>query len=137
MMIKWAVKTADYYNDECYKDSLETSIKLFDTEKEAIDELMRIIRNDWTTEVYVGGEVKSLADCRGMSEYESSKYSQWSYSGDGKIAWAFDESGSGHKGEVVEVAVGVDLSEDLARDNANDSSYCGPIIADEEYSLKP
>ena len=102
-MKKWAVQTVDYYECECYRDSLEMGLKLFDTRLEAIDELNRVIRQDWTTEVEVDGETKMLADCYGMSETDSVKYSSWYYSEDGTLAWSFWDNGSGHKGEVVEV----------------------------------
>ena len=102
-MTKWAVQTVDYYEPECYRDPIETGLKLFDTRLEAIDELNRVIREDWTTEVEVDGETKMLADCYGMSEDYSVKYSSWYYSDDGTLAWSFYDNGSGHKGEVVEV----------------------------------
>lgn len=102
-MKKWAVQTVDYYECECYRDSLEMGLKLFKTKLEALNELNRVIREDWTTEVEVNGETKKLADCPGMSETDSVKYSSWYYSEDGALAWSFYDNGSGHKGEVVEV----------------------------------
>lgn len=104
-MIKWAVQTVDYYESECYRDTLEMDVKLYDSKLDAIDELERIIRDDWTTEVDVDGETKMLADCRGMSETDSVKYSSWHYSEDGTLAWSFYDNGSGHKGEIVEIEV--------------------------------
>ena len=104
-MKKWAVQTVDYYEPECYRDMLETDVSLFDTRRDAIRELNRTIRDDWTTEVDVGGETKMLADCQGMSETDSVKYSSWYYSEDGTIAWSFYDNGCGHKGEVVEIEV--------------------------------
>ena len=104
-MSRWAVKTADYYDGECYRDTLETDVSLFETRREAILELNRVIRDDWTTEVDVDGETKMLADCQGMSETDIVKYSAWHYSEDGTIAWAFIDNVSGHKGKVVEIEV--------------------------------
>ena len=103
-MTKWAVQTVDYYEQECYRDSIEMDIRLFDTKLEAVEELNRIIRDDWTTEVDVDGDVRMLADCPGKSEMESEKYSSWYYSEYGTWAWAFNSSG-GHKGEVFEIEV--------------------------------
>lgn len=104
-MTKWAVETVDYYDSECYRDTLEMGLSLFDTRRDAIRELNRVILDDWTTEVDVDGEKKMLADCQGMSETDSVKYSSWYYSGDGTIAWAFYPSGGGHKAEVFEIDV--------------------------------
>lgn len=106
-MTKWAVKTVDYYADECYKDSLWVEVRLFDTKSEAVEYLNSVIRDGWTTEVCVDGEIQSLAYCRGKSEVDSVKYSAWYYSEDGETAWAFYSDGSGHKGEVVEMEVEV------------------------------
>ena len=100
---RWAFRTVDYYESECYRDSLEMGLKLFDSKLKAMEELNRVIREDWTTEVDVNGETKMLADCYGMSEDDSIKYSAWYYSEDGMLAWSFYDNGSGHKGEVVEV----------------------------------
>ena len=109
---KWAVQTVDYYEGENYRDSLEMAVKLFNTEEEAIRELNRAIRCDWTTEVVVDEEYVYLADCRGMSELvDSVKYSEWYYSDDGKLAWAFYGAGSGHKGEVFEVELEIKKDE--------------------------
>lgn len=109
---KWAVQTVDYYEGETYRDSLEMDVKLFNTEEEAIRELNRAIRCDWTTEVVVDEEYVYLADCRGMSEQiDSVKYSEWYYSDDGKLAWAFYGAGSGHKGKVVEVELEIKEAE--------------------------
>ena len=102
-MKKWAVRTVDYYESECYRDSLEMGLKLFKTKLEAVEELNRVIREDWTTEVEVDGDTRMLADCPGMSETDSVKYSSWYYSEDGTLAWSFYGNGSGHKGEVIEV----------------------------------
>lgn len=104
-MTKWAVQTVDYYDSECYRDTLEAGVDLFDSRRDAIRELNRVIREDWTTEVDVDGETKMLADCQGMSETDSVKYSAWYYSEDGMVAWAFCDNGSGHKGEVFEIEV--------------------------------
>ena len=45
-MKKWAVQAADYYESECYRDTLEMDVKLYDSKLDAIDELERIIRDD-------------------------------------------------------------------------------------------
>ena len=102
-MKKWAVQTVDYYESACYRDSLEMGLKLFKTKLEAVEELNRVIREDWTTEVEVDGNTRKLADCPGMSETDSVKYSSWYYSEDGTLAWSFCDNGSGHKGEVIEL----------------------------------
>lgn len=104
---KWCVQTIDYYAEESYRNTLEGCVKHFDTEAEAIAELERAIREDWTSEVGVDDEVVSLADLRGRSACDSVKYSEWNYSEDGKTAWVFYSTGSGHKGEVFEVEIEV------------------------------
>lgn len=102
-MKRWAVQTVDYYESECYRDSLELGLNLFATKLDAVKELNRVIREYWKAEVYVDGDHRNLADCIGMSETGSVKYSSWNYSDDGTTAWSFDDSGNGHKGEVVEL----------------------------------
>ena len=102
----WIVKVAYYYAEECYRDTLETYVTVCKTEEAAVKVLKAIIRNDWTAEVCIDGVVKSLADCRGMSENgDMSKHSSWYYSEDGKKAWCFVSTGSGYKGEVVKLEV--------------------------------
>lgn len=102
----WIVKVACYYSEECYRDALETDVTVCKTEKAAVNALEEIIRDDWTAEVCIDGGVKSLADCRGMSENgEFSKHSSWYYSEDGKKVWFFGSTGSGYKGEVVKLEV--------------------------------
>lgn len=102
----WIVKVAYYYAEECCRDTLETDVKVCATEAEAVKELDYVIRHDWTAEVSVDGEAKSLADCRGMSEDDDSpKYASWYCSEDGKKAWFFGSTGSGYKGEVVKLEV--------------------------------
>lgn len=81
--------------------SLEMDVKLFLNEADAVKELNRTIRDDWTTEIMVDGETKKLADCPGVS-LESAYYSD-----DMKMAWAFFWGGDdhGYKGEVVKMEV--------------------------------
>ena len=64
-MTKWAVQTVDYYESECYRDSLEMGLKLFKTKLEALNELNRVIREDWTTEVDIDGEYRLYCDYQG------------------------------------------------------------------------
>lgn len=104
----WCVKVAYYYGEEAPSDELAMDTKLFKSEEEAVKELERVIREDWTTEVRVDDDDKrkSLADCRGMQEDEDSrKYSEWYYSEDGKLAWVQYGSTHSYRGEVVEIEV--------------------------------
>lgn len=105
----WAVKVTYHYSEEAPKDTLECDVKLCANKKSAIDELNRIIRDDWTTTIpdknSVDG-VKLLADCRGAQEYpDSRKYSDWYYDKDGMLAWSMFSDGHGYKGEVVQLEV--------------------------------
>lgn len=97
----WCVKVSYYYGEEMPEHVLETDVKLFLKEEDAVEELNRTIREDWTTEIMVDGEPKKLADCRGIVR-ESAAYSD-----DGKSAWAFfwDGDDHGYKGEVSQVEV--------------------------------
>lgn len=101
----WCVKVAYNYGEETPEHSLEMDVKLFSSEAEAIKELNRTIRDDWTTEIVVDGEEKKLADCPG-TRLESAYYSE-----DMKMAWAFFWDGEdgwsdhGYKGEVVQIEV--------------------------------
>ncbi len=97
----WGVKVAYHYGDEMPAHSLEMDVKLFPNEAEAIKELNRTIRDDWTTEIMVDGEVKKLADCPGASR-ESACYSD-----DMRSAWAFfwDGDDHGYKGEVFQIEI--------------------------------
>lgn len=109
MMKIWAVKVAYYYSDEAPRDTLECDVKLCANKKAAIDELNRIIRDDWTSTIpdenSVDGE-KLLADCRGAQEDpDSRKYSYWYYAKDGMLAWSIYTDGHGYKGEVVQLEV--------------------------------
>lgn len=105
----WLVKVAYWYDAEAPRDTLECDVKAFLSENAAIKELERVIREDWTTEVDVEGDAKSLADCRGMQQDNvSRKYSDWYYSEDGKLAWGFFSGSHGYKGEVVEIEVADD-----------------------------
>jgi hypothetical protein len=102
----WCVKVSYWYDQEAPRDTLECDVKLFSSKKAAVDELERVIREDWTTEVEVDGETKRLSDCRGMQEGgsdSSRKYCDWYYSEDGTLAWTFFWNSHGYKGEVVEV----------------------------------
>ncbi len=101
----WALKVAYCYSDECYRDTLCMDVSLYSNKDLAIGALNQTIRSDWTTEVDTEDGVKALADCRGMSESDSTKYSSWHYSEDGTEAWAFFGDGHGYKGEVVELEV--------------------------------
>lgn len=101
----WCVKVSYYYAGECCRDTLETDVKLFESRDKAVKALEDIIRHDWMSEIPVDGKVRNLADCRGMPEdgVAPSKYSDWYYSEDGEMAWCFLSTGSGYKGEVVEI----------------------------------
>ena len=81
-------------------------MKLFASEDAAVRELNRAIREDWTSEIEIDGETKSLADLRGMQQDEDSrKYSDWYYSEDGKLAWHQCGSSFSYRGEVVKLEV--------------------------------
>ncbi len=97
----WCVKVAYHYGEEMPEHSLEMDVKFFLSEAEAIKELNRTIREDWTTEIMVDGDVKKLADCPGTIR-ESACYSD-----DMKSAWAFfwDGDDHGYKGEVVQIEI--------------------------------
>ena len=97
----WCVKVSYYYGEEMPEHTLATDVKLFMNEEDAVEELNRTIRDDWTTEVMVDGEQMSLADCPGV--WRESAY----YSEDKKSAWAFfwDEEDHGYKGEVSQIEV--------------------------------
>jgi hypothetical protein len=104
----WAVKVSYHYGEESYRDELETDVKLFANFNDAVKELERIIRDDWTAEVEGDDYMhpKSLADMRGhASDEDSIKYSHWYYSEDGTTAWAFYDDRYGYKGEVVQLPV--------------------------------
>ena len=102
----WCVNVAYWYGDESPRDMLECSVKLFLSKEEAVDELNKIIANDWTTEVEVNGETKLLSDCRGMQQDEDSgKYSEWYYAEDGTLAWVQHGTAYAYKGWVLEVEV--------------------------------
>ena len=104
----WAVQVSYHYGEESYKDELETDVKLFTNFADAVKELERVIRHDWTAEVEGDDYMhpKSLADMRGhASDEDSVKYSDWYYSEDGTTAWAFYSDGHGYKGEVVQLPV--------------------------------
>lgn len=102
----WCVKTACYYYCESPSDEIACDVKLFAYEEDAIGELNRVIREDWTSEVEMDGETKSLADCRGMQQDKGSrKYSDWYYSKDGKLAWHLCEGSFSYRGEVVKLEV--------------------------------
>ena len=109
MQIKvWAVKVSYHYSEESYQHELDTDVKLFRKKEDAIKELERIIRDDWTAEVEGDDYLhpKSLADVRGQaSDEDDVKYSHWYYSEDGTVAWAFYTDGHGYKGEVVELTI--------------------------------
>ena len=105
----WAVKVAYYYSDEAPRDTLECDVKLCSSKTAAIDELNRIIRDDWTTTIpdenSVDGE-KLLADCRGAQEDpDTRKYSDWYYAEDGMLAWSMFSDGHGYRGEVVQLEI--------------------------------
>ncbi len=102
----WCVKTAYYYYCESPSEEIACDVKLFASEEDAVRELNRIIREDWTSEVEVNGDTKSLADCRGMQQDEGSrKYSDWYYSEDGKLAWHLCDGSFSYRGEVVKLEV--------------------------------
>ena len=102
----WCVKVAYRYGDEAPSAELACDVKLCMSEKDAINELNRIIRKDWTSEIEIDGETKSLADLRGMQQEEDSrKYSEWYYSEDGKLAWQQCGSSFSYRGEVVKLEV--------------------------------
>lgn len=101
----WAVMESCHYGYESYRDELSTGVRLFKDKAKAIEELERIIRNDWTVEVDVDGETKSLADCRGYPYDDYPKHSECHYNEDGTLAWAFFSDDHGYRGEVCEVKV--------------------------------
>ena len=104
----WCVKVAYYYEEESPRDTLECDVKLFASKEEAVNELERAIRRDWTVELEVNenGEdvTKELADCRGKYEYASIKWSDWYYSEDGTLAWSYCGT-HGYKGWVEEIEI--------------------------------
>ena len=104
-MRSWCVKTAYWYDEESPRDTLECDVKMFESEKDAVKELRRAIREDWTSEVEVNGRTRLLANCRGKSERDTVKWSDWYYSEDGKLAWFYHKSGGGYKGWVEEIEV--------------------------------
>lgn len=107
----WVAVSTFLYPDESYKDTLISSVEIFHSKEEAVACLNKTIRENWTVEVAVATNgkwkclvTKSLADCRGLSEF-GGKHSSWSYSEDGCLAWAFFEDGHGYKGEVTRLEV--------------------------------
>lgn len=104
--VVWCVKTACYYYGESPSDEIACDVKLFASEEAAVRELNRAIREDWTSEIEIDGETKSLADMRGMQQDEDSrKYSDWYYSEDGKLAWRLCDGSFSYRGEVVKLEV--------------------------------
>lgn len=104
----WVVKVVYRYENEDWRWALDTDVKLFKKESDAIKALNDIIRSDWTTEVFYDiskCEMRLLADCPGSSEVKSCYESRWYYSIDKKTAWAYFTDGHGYKGEVVELNV--------------------------------
>lgn len=102
----WCVKVACWYGEEAPGAELACDVKLCRSEEDAIKELNRVIREDWTSEIEIDGETKSLADLRGMRQDEDScKYSEWYYSEDGKLAWHQCGSDFAYRGEVVKLEV--------------------------------
>jgi len=102
----WCVKVAFWYGGEAPSAELACDVKLCKSEEEAVKELNRIIREDWTSEIEIDDETKSLADLRGMQQDEDSrKYSEWYYSEDGKLAWQQCGSSFSCRGEVVKLEV--------------------------------
>jgi hypothetical protein len=107
----YAVKTAYYYDGEAPRDTLAIDVVLCDSKEDAVAKLNDIIRNDWTTEVYLKGieDPKPLADCMGMQEdQENMKWSDWFYSEDGTLAWSATGTHV-YRGEVVNLGEGDDV----------------------------
>ena len=102
----WCVKESCYYYEESPGRELACGVKLCRSEEDAIMELNRMIREDWTSEVEIDGETKSLADCRGMREDPDSRnFSEWYYSEDGKLAWHRYLFRFSYRGEVEKLEV--------------------------------
>ena len=104
--VVWGVNVACWYGGEAPSAELACDVKLCRSKEDAIKELNRIIREDWTSEIEIDGETKSLADLRGMQQDEDSrKYSEWYYSEDGTLAWHQCGSRFSYRGEVVKLEV--------------------------------
>lgn len=98
----WCVKESNWYAEGAPRDELCTTVRLFRTREEALEEISRIIREDWTSEVVVDGESKPMADCKGMAEQDSVKWSDWYYSEDGALAW-FTRGSASYRVEANEI----------------------------------
>jgi hypothetical protein len=104
--VVWCVKTACFYHGESPINEIACDVKLCASEEDAVRELNRVIREDWTSEVDVGGDTKSLADCRGIRLNEDSlNYLEWHYSEDGKLAWHLCDRAFSYRGEVAKLEV--------------------------------
>lgn len=99
----YVVRVCYYEPDNSFKDTLLMDTFACESEAEAIAQLERVIRDDWTAEVETDSGAVSLADCRGQTQGDYGQHGYWSYAKDGKTAWMFYSNGYGYKGEVVEL----------------------------------